>query len=59
MKISKFFLIGAIFMTTSVSAQSNYEKDPESCTSIMVGKKATVDGSVLPVILVIVGIVLG
>ena len=47
MKISKFLLIGAFFMTTSVCAQSNYEKDPESCTSIMVGKKATVDGSVI------------
>ena len=47
MKISKFLLIGAFFMTTSVSAQSNYEKDPESCTSIMVGKKATTDGSVI------------
>ena len=47
MKISKILLIGAFFMTTSVSAQSNYEKDPESCTSIMVGKKATTDGSVI------------
>ena len=47
MKINKILLIGAFFMTTSVSAQSNYEKDPESCTSIMVGKKATTDGSVI------------
>ena len=29
------------------TAQTNYEKDPESCTSIMVGKKATPDGSVI------------
>ena len=28
-----------------VTAQTNYTKDPESCTSIMVGKKATTDGS--------------
>ena len=47
MKISKIILIGALFMTSSVSAQSNYAKDPESCTSIMVGKQATTDGSVI------------
>ncbi len=32
-------------MAQSVTAQTNYTKDPESCTSIMVGKKATTDGS--------------
>ena len=44
---NKILLIGALFMATSLSAQSNYTKDPESCTSIMVGKKATTDGSVI------------
>ena len=34
-------------MAQSVTAQTNYTKDPESCTSIMVGKKATTDGSVI------------
>ena len=47
MRISKILLIGAFFMTISANAQSNYEKDPESCTSIMVGKKATIDGAVI------------
>ncbi len=47
MKIKSMLLIGALFFSTSISAQSNYEKDPESCTSIMVGKKATTDGSVI------------
>ena len=46
MKIIKI-LIGALLIATSLNAQSNYEKDPESCTSIMVGKKATTDGSVI------------
>ena len=46
MKIFKL-LIGALFIVTNISAQSNYAKDPESCTSIMVGKKATTDGSVI------------
>ena len=47
MKINKFLLTGMLFLTSTVSAQSNYAKDPESCTSIMVGKKATTDGSVI------------
>ena len=46
MKIFKL-LIGALFIVTNISAQSNYAKDPESCTSIMVGKQASTDGSVM------------
>ena len=41
------YLVAALLCTIQVNAQSNYEKDPESCTSIMVGKKATTDGSVI------------
>ena len=47
MKTSKILLLGALLLTSTVSAQTNYQKDPESCTSIMVGKKATTDGSVI------------
>ena len=41
------YLVAALLCTIQVNAQSNYEKDPESCTSIMGGKKATTDGSVI------------
>ena len=47
MKISKILVMGILVIATNVHAQSNYTKDPESCTSIMVGKKATTDGSVI------------
>ena len=47
MKISKILVMGILFIASGASAQSNYTKDPESCTSIMVGKKATTDGSVI------------
>ena len=47
MKTSKILLLGALLLTSTVSAQTNYQKDPESCTRIMVGKKATTDGSVI------------
>ena len=47
MKISKILVMGILLIATNVHAQSNYTKDPESCTSIMVGKKATTDGSVI------------
>lgn len=47
MKLLATLAILGIAMTQNAVAQSNYTKDPESCTSIMVGKKATTDGSVI------------
>lgn len=47
MKLLGTLVILGLTLTQSVVAQSNYERDPESCTSIMVGKKATTDGSVI------------
>ena len=47
MKLLASLTILGLVMTQSVTAQTNYTKDPESCTSIMVGKKATTDGSVI------------
>ena len=47
MKIIYTYLVATLLCILQVNAQSNYEKDPESCTSIMVGKKATTDGSVI------------
>ncbi|MGL4852452.1 MAG: dipeptidase [Phocaeicola sp.] len=41
-----FFCLSMAWVQTAL-AQGNYTKDPESCTSIMVGKKATTDGSVI------------
>ena len=46
MKLLASLTILGLVMAQSVTAQTNYTKDPESCTSIMVGKKATTDGSV-------------
>lgn len=47
MKLLASLTILGLVMAQSVTAQTNYTKDPESCTSIMVGKKATTDGSVI------------
>lgn len=47
MKLLFTVTILGLVLAQSAAAQSNYEKDPESCTSIMVGKKATTDGSVI------------
>lgn len=47
MKILAILAVLGITMSPCAMAQSNYDKDPESCTSIMVGKKATTDGSVI------------
>ncbi|WP_455672488.1 dipeptidase [Phocaeicola sp.] len=47
MKLLGTLVILGLSLTQSVVAQSNYERDPESCTSIMVGKKASTDGSVI------------
>lgn len=47
MKLLKSFLIICLISNNVINAQSIYDKDPESCTSIMVGKQATVDGSVI------------
>lgn len=47
MKLLGTLVILGLALTQSVVAQTNYAKDPESCTSIMVGKKATTDGSVI------------
>ncbi len=47
MKIQFALLMLGLLTANGIAAQSNYEKDPESCTSIMVGKKATTDGSVI------------
>ena len=47
MKLLSSLIILSLFATQSVTAQTNYAKDPESCTSIMAGKKATTDGSVI------------
>lgn len=41
MKLLASLTILGLVMAQSVTAQTNYTKDPESCTSIMVGKKAT------------------
>ena len=40
MKLLASLTILGLVMAQSVTAQTNYTKDPESCTSIMVGKKA-------------------
>lgn len=47
MKLQSTFLLLGAFMVQSAIAQNNYAKDAESCTSIMVGKNATTDGSVI------------
>lgn len=47
MKLTRFLIILGISLAQNVIAQSNYIKDPESCTSIMVGRKASTDGSVI------------
>lgn len=47
MKLLSTVTLLGLFLAQGASAQSNYEKDPESCTSILVGKKATADGSVI------------
>ena len=39
MKLLASLTILGLVMAQSVTAQTNYTKDPESCTSIMVGKK--------------------
>ena len=44
--MKKTFLLLFSFVALSLAAQS-HEKDPESCTSIMVGKQASTDGSVI------------
>lgn len=36
-----------LVLSNNLFAQGLYEKNPDSCTSIMVGKKATTDGSVI------------
>lgn len=47
MKILTTFTLLGLMLALSATAQTNYAKDPESCTSIMVGKRATTDGSVI------------
>lgn len=41
------FVLGILLLPSSMKAQNNTERDPESCTSIMVGKLASTDGSVI------------
>lgn len=47
MKFFKAFFVLGIIFTQHVTAQTVNQKDPESCTSIMVGKNASTDGSVI------------
>ncbi len=47
MKFLKAFLLLVVFSSQQITAQTVNLKDPESCTSIMVGKKASADGSVI------------
>ena len=44
-----FFLLAALAVSAGVRAQSIYPDgyEPESCTSIMVGRLASTDGSVI------------
>ena len=45
--MKKFFLLTAVlFLTFGLKAQ-DYPRDGQNCTSIMVGKKASMDGSVI------------
>lgn len=47
MKFIKALLLLGILFSQQLQAQNVNQKDPESCTSIMVGKKASTDGSVI------------
>jgi dipeptidase len=45
--VSLLFTTAFIMMSANVNGQAEYLNQKESCTSIMVGKKATTDGSVI------------
>ena len=47
MKVVKVFLLLGVVFTQQAAAQDILQKDPESCTSIMVGRLASTDGSVI------------
>lgn len=47
MKFRSILLLFSVILAQQVTAQTVNQKDPESCTSIMVGKKASTDGSVM------------
>lgn len=47
MKTTGYLLLLGIVCTTPSHAQNTPERDPDACTSIMVGKNATTDGSVI------------
>lgn len=47
MKTTGYLLLLGIVCTTPSYSQTTPERDPDACTSIMVGKNATTDGSVI------------
>ena len=47
MKLLTSLLMVSLTLAQQAMGQSVNQKDPESCTSIMVGKKASTDGSVI------------